>query len=88
MTSFRGTESAKRAAASFGPEKDGTAVSQKLSERANMNAEQKKELRRQDAREAMAEYTAEEAAARRKTARLRTLRLAREAEAAPVTKLR
>jgi hypothetical protein len=46
-----------------------------------MNAEQKKELRRQEAREAMAEYTAEEAAARRKTAQLRTLRLAREAEA-------
>ena len=53
-----------------------------------MNPEQKKELRLQEAREAMAEYTAEEAAARRKTARLRTLRLAREAADAPVTKQR
>ena len=77
MTFFRGIESAERAAACF---------TQKLSERADMNDQ--KELRRQDAREAMAEYTAEEAAARRKTARLRTSRLAREAANTPETKPR
>ena len=77
MTFFRGIESAERAAACF---------TQKLSERADMNDQ--KELRRQDAREAMAEYTAAEAAARRKTLRLRTLRLEREAAGAPATKPR
>ena len=50
-----------------------------------MNADEK-ELRRQDAREAMAEYNAEEAAARAKTARLRALRLARDAAGTAVIK--
>ena len=55
--------------------------SQTASERADMHVDEK-ELRRQDARKAMAEYNAKEAAARTKTARLRALRLARDAAGA------
>jgi len=59
--------------------------SQKTRERADMNFD-KKELQRLDARKAMAEYDAEGAAARTKTARLRALRLARDAADAAVVK--
>ncbi len=46
----------------------------------------KKELQRLDARKAMTEYDAEIAAARKKTERLRALRLARDAENAAAAK--
>ena len=60
-------------------------VFQKASELANTNAD-KKELKQREAREAMADYEAEGAAGRKKTARLRALRLARDAAGAVVTK--
>lgn len=46
----------------------------------------KKELQRLDARKAMAEYDAESVAARKKTERLRALRLARDAAEATAVK--
>ncbi len=59
--------------------------SQKTRERADMNFD-KKEMQKLDARKAMAEYDAESIAARKKTERLRALRLARDAADAAAVK--
>ncbi|MBZ0146359.1 MAG: hypothetical protein K8F62_02305 [Pseudorhodoplanes sp.] len=59
--------------------------SQQARERAEMKFK-KKETQRLEAREAMADYNADSVAAREKTARLRALRMARDAVAAPSIK--